>query len=42
VRGDVVTLGDITARITRLTVRARDAVGKSVFSKQEWTKPVKR
>ena len=41
-RGDAVTLGDITARITRLTVRARDAVGKSVFSKQEWTKPVKR
>src|SRR3954452_20138771 len=37
-RGDAVTLGDITARITRLTVRARDAVGKSIFSKQEEAK----
>ena len=37
-RGDAVTLGDITGRITRLTVRARDAVGKSIFSKQEEAK----
>src|SRR6478752_1358486 len=37
-RGDAGTLGDITARITRLTVRARDAVDKSIFSKQEEAK----